>query len=228
MKSNSNSNSSTPHRSGPVDAPPALLHNSGGRPPRVTISWRGLGRAALGNPSPSGPAGSAPAASASHPRGIWLQLTLSIGPADARFRRDWNTAGALLDLVEPGHGLDEAGAQQRLVDFIEAHTAKCPWPRCLLAGRSTQVARQASDLSVQIDDAATTFVALAKCTGSLWLRDRRPHLAPLHAPTLVGPGSTSMHGVRWQQSLWFAQGIPQELLSSLGRPKAPSMSSRHR
>jgi hypothetical protein len=30
-----------------------------------------------------------------------------------------------------------------------------------------------------------------------------------------------MRGVRWSQMLWFAQGIPQELLSALGTPKAP-------
>jgi hypothetical protein len=205
---------------------PGLLHNIGG-PPRATISWRGLGRGALGTASGSRPAtGAGSGASggtvaATGPRGTWLQLTISIGQRDERYRRDWNTAGALLELAEPGHGLGEAAAQERLVAFIEEETARSPWPPCLLAGRGGSTRGQPSDLRVELDHVGTTFVALAKCTGSLWLRHRRPHLAPLHAPTLIEPGSTPMRGVRWGQALWFPQGIPQELLSRLGTPKSP-------
>jgi hypothetical protein len=200
---------------------PGLLHNIGG-PPRATISWRGLGRGALGTASGSRPAtgagsgASGGTAAATGPRGTWLQLTISIGQRDERYRRDWNTAGALLELAEPGHGLGEAAAQERLVAFIEEETARSPWPPCLLAGRGGSTRGQPSDLRVELDHVGTTFVALAKCTGSLWLRDRRPHLAPLHAPTLIEPGSTPMRGVRWGLRLWFAQGIPQELLAQLG------------
>lgn len=200
---------------------PGLLHNIGG-PPRATISWRGLGRGALGTASGSRPAtgagsgASGGTAAATGPRGTWLQLTISIGQRDERYRRDWNTAGALLELAEPGHGLGEAAAQERLVAFIEEETARSPWPPCLLAGRGGSTRGQPSDLRVELDHVGTTFVALAKCTGSLWLRDRRPHLAPLHAPTLIEPGSTPMRGVRWGVRLWFAQGIPQELLAQLG------------
>lgn len=194
------------------DAPPGLLHNTGG-PPRASISWRGM---------PDGPAGGTtgnPAANAARPaspRGAWLQLSLSIGKHDERYRRDWNTAGALLGLVEPGHALAEAAAHERLLELIEAHTRRLAWPPALLADTGRGGAGRSTGHAVTIDHALTTFVALAKCTGSLWMRDRRPHLAPLHAPTLIEPGSTPMRGVRWGLRLWFAQGIPQELLAQLG------------
>ena len=85
------------------DSPPGLLHNIGG-PPRATISWRGMA---------DGAGAAAPGQGAARPmgpRGAWLQLTISIGQRDERYRRDWNTAGALLGLVEPGHALGEAAA----------------------------------------------------------------------------------------------------------------------
>ena len=205
---------------GPLETARGLLHNIGG-PPRATISWRGLGRAQAGSAAQGDPDGAPPATGQARPAGTWLQLTISIGQRDERYRRDWNTAGALLELAEPGHGLGEAAAQERLVAFIEEETARSPWPPCLLAGRGGSARGQPSDLRVELDHVGTTFVALAKCTGSLWLRDRRPHLAPLHAPTLIEPGSTPMRGVRWGQALWFPQGIPQELLSRLGTPKSP-------
>ena len=192
----------------------ALLHNVGG-PPRATITWRGPDRFQAGG-APRQP-GEAPAAYSS--RGMWLQLTISIGQRDERYRRDWNTAAALLDLVEPGHGLAEPAAQSRLVDFIEEETARRPWPASLLAARGGWTGGQSGESLLEFDHAPATFVAMSKCTGSLWLRHRRPHLAPLHAPVLIEPGSTPMRGVRWSQMLWFAQGIPQELLSALGTPK---------
>ena len=193
----------------------ALLHNVGG-PPRATITWRGPDRFQAGG-APRQP-GEEPAAYSS--RGIWLLLTISIGQRDARYRRDWNTATALLDLVEPGHELAEPQAQARLVDFIEEETARRPWPTCLLAARAGWSGGNGKESLLEFDHVPATFVALSKCTGSLWLRHRRPHLAPLHAPVLIEPGSTPMRGVRWSQRLWFPQGIPQELLSALGTPKA--------
>jgi len=201
-----------------TEAAPGLLHNSG-YAPRATITWRGVGRDPNGPAAAGGKeAASASSAAAEGPRGTWLQLSISIGQRDARYRCDWNTAGALLELVEPNHGLAEREAQHRLVAFIEEETARSPWPASLLAACNGSGSR-ASGLRVEIDHVATTFVALTKCTGSLWLRDRRPHLAPLHAPTLAEPGSAYMRGVCWEQALWFPQGIPQELLSRLGTPK---------
>ena len=191
------------------DSPPGLLHNIGG-PPRATISWRGMA---------DGAGAAAPGQGAARPmgpRGAWLQLTISIGQRDERYRRDWNTAGALLGLVEPGHALGEAAAHSRLVALIEAHTQHLAWPSVLLAGNDSWSADRHDEPPVTLDHALTTFVALAKCTGSLWTRDRRAHLAPLHAPTLIEPGSTPMRGVRWGKRLWFAQGIPQELLAQVG------------
>ena len=123
---------------------------------------------------------------------------------------------ALLGLVEPGHELAEAAAHERLLELIEAHTRRLAWPPLLLADTGRGGEGRSAGPAVTIDHALTTFVALAKCTGSLWMRDRRPHLAPLHAPTLIEPGSTPMRGVRWGLRLWFAQGIPQELLAQLG------------
>lgn len=191
------------------DSPPGLLHNSGG-PPRASISWRGMADVTAAGSSGHG------AAQSVRPRGAWLQLTVSIGQPDERYRRDWNTAGALLELVEPGHALGEAAAHSRILELIEAHTQRLAWPPVLLADTGRNRTGRSSGHAVTVDHALTTFVALAKCTGSLWMRDRRPHLAPLHAPMLIDPGSTSMRGVRWGVRLWFAQGIPQELLAQLG------------
>lgn len=201
----------------PADAPPGLLHNIGG-PPRATISWRGLGRVPAGAAARDDAAGTSPHAGQPRPPGAWLQLSISIGQRDPRYRRDWNTAAALLDLVEPGHGLAEPAAQARLVAFIDEETARHAWPACLLAGRGGAGAGRPGEAPMALDHIPTAFVAMAKCTGSLWLRDRRPHLAPLHAPTLIEPGSTPMRGVRWSQMLWFPQGIPQALLSRIGTP----------
>ena len=201
----------TPH----AEPGAGLLHNIGG-PPRASITWRGFDRFQADG-APRG-ADEEPARFSS--RGLWLHLTISIGQRDARYRRDWNTAGALLELVEPGHGLAEAAAQERLIDFIEQETARRPWPPSLLASRGGWTGGRSSTSRLEFDHTPSTFVAMAKCTGSLWLRDRRPHLAPLHAPDLIEPGSAPMRGVRWSQMLWFPQGIAQELLSTLGTPKA--------
>lgn len=200
---------------GRPEPPAGLLHNVGG-PPRASITWRGFNRLQAGGAPRAAQEDAAPFSS----RGMWLQLTISIGQRDARYRRDWNTAAALLDLVEPGHGLDEAAAPERLIAFIQEETARHPWPPCLLAARGGWSGGYNSESRVEVDHAPTAFVAMAKCTGSLWLRDRRPHLAPLHAPLLIEPGSTPMRGVRWSQMLWFPQGIPQELLSALGTPRS--------
>jgi len=197
---------------------PALLHNVGG-PPRATISWRGMGRAPAAPAAPGRAHDAAPSAIDARPAGAWLQLTISIGQRDPRYRRDWNTAAALLNLVEPEHGLGEAAAQERLIAFIEEETARHSWPARLLARRGGWNADRPGHPHVELDHVPTTFVAMARCTGSLWLRDRRPQLAPLHAPTLIEPGSTPMRGVRWSQMLWFPQGIPQALLSRLGTPR---------
>ena len=184
----------------PIDEAPGLLHNIGG-PPRASIQWRGFGRGAL--------ADDAERIEVARRSGTWLNLTLSIGQADGRYHRDWNTAGALLRLLEPSHALGEAAATRRVTELIEEHTERLDWPRCLMVGAAGGRREQ----QVTLDHAPTTFVALSKSTGSLWMRDRVPRLAPLHAPRLIEPGSTPMRGVRWGQALWFPDGIPQGLLT---------------
>jgi hypothetical protein len=183
-----------------MEETPGLLHNIGG-PPRASILWRGFGRGPL--------ADDAERIEVARRRGTWLHLTLSIGQANGRYQRDWNTAGALLRLLEPAHALGETAATRCLVERIEEHTERLDWPRCLMVG----AAGGRRDQQVTLDHAPTTFVALSKSTGSLWMRDRVPRLAPLHAPTLIEPGSTPMRGVLWKQTLWFPDGIPEGLLS---------------
>ena len=183
----------------PDEDAPALLHNIGGGP-RASIVWRGFGRGPI--------ADGAERIEAARGRGSWLHLSLSIGRDDPRFQRDWNTAAALLRIVEPGSTLGEASATRRLTELIEEHCHRLAWPPCLLTGNPEQTGSG----TVTLDHAPTTFVALAKCTGNLWLRDRPARLAPLHAPALAEQWSPSTSGVRWDLCLWFAGGIPCDLL----------------
>ena len=74
----------------PAEQAPGLLHNSGCAP-RASILWRGIGRGPL--------ADDAERIEVARRRGTWLHLTLSIGQANERYHRDWNTAGALLRLL---------------------------------------------------------------------------------------------------------------------------------
>ncbi len=189
---------------GAVEQAPGLLHNTG-YAPQASILWRGIGRGPL--------ADEAERIEVARRCGSWLHLSLSIGKADARFHRDWNSAVALLRLLEPEHHMGEAAATRRLTDLIEACTERLDWPRCLMVGNTVGKPGGNREQRITLDHAPTTFVALAKSTGSLWLRDRTPRLAPLHAPNLVGPTHTTMQSMRWSQLLWFPDGIPESLLS---------------
>lgn len=204
---------------GAVERAPGLLHNTGCAP-RASILWRGIGPGPL--------ADDAERIAVARRRGTWLHLSLSIGQADGRYRRDWHTAGALLGLLEPVHCLGEAAATRRLTDLIEARAEQLDWPRCLIAQTAAGWLGGNRERRIALDHALTTFVALSKSTGSLWLRDRPPRLAPLHAPRLVEPSGVPMKGVRWDQWLWFPDGIPESLLSQAlaqlppGRPARPN------
>jgi hypothetical protein len=180
---------------------PGLLHNFGCAS-RASIVWRGIGRGPLSD--------DAERIEVARRRGTWLHVSISIGQRDARYHRDWNTAAALLRLIEPEHSLAESAATRRLIEAIEAHTKQLDWPSCLLVGDSAGSREQ----RVTLDHVPTTFVALSKSTGSLWVRGRPPRLAPLHAAHLMEPGSTPMRGVGWGQSLWFPDGIPESLLQA--------------
>ena len=183
-----------------TEQPPALLHNIGG-PPRASILWRGFGRGPLADETER--------IVVARTRGTWVSFSLSIGQHDARYARDWNSAAALLRLFEPGHALDEEAATRNVTHRIEAHAARLAWPPTLLVGQRGAERGQ----TITLDDALTTFVALAKSTGSLWLRQRPVRLAPLQVPTQVDPGGAPSRNVRWGQALWFPDGVPETLLS---------------
>ena len=202
---------------GAVELAPGLLHNTG-YAPRASILWRGIGRGPL--------ADDAQRIEVARSRGTWLHLSLSIGQTDGRYRRDWNAAGALLRLLDPAHALSEAAAARRLTDLIEARSAQLDWPRCLLVGNTVGKPGFNREQQIKLDHAPTTFVALTKSTGSLWLRDRAPRLAPLHAPQLIEPGGMSIRGVRWDQLLWFPDGIPESLLHQVASQLPPSRTHR--
>ena len=185
--------------SGPAEHGPPRLHNIGG-PGRATIVWRGIGRGPMSDDTER--------IAAARGRGSWLNLRYGIGERSDLCHRDWNNAASLLALVAPGHGLAEAAAAAALVARIDAHTRALAWPAALLVARRGDTPRD----GVILDHPLTTFVALARCTGNLWLRDRPARLAPLQAPTLVEPSGTPVRGVEWRLSLWFPDGIPDTLL----------------
>jgi hypothetical protein len=70
-----------------------------------------------------------------------------------------------------------------------------------------------------VDHPLTTFVALAKATGTVWVRDRPPRLAPLQQPFLATPLDVSRRGVYWSTALWFPDGIPANLLERVRKQK---------
>ena len=188
---------------GAVERSPGLLHNTGCAP-RANLVWRGIGRGPLADDTER--------IEVARRRGTWLHLSLSIGQADARYHRDWNTAAALLRLLEQTHDLGEAAATRRLTDLIEARAEQLDWPPCLIVEKTGGRSGGNREQRVTLDHAPTTFVALSKSTGSLWLRSRPPRLAPLHAPRLIDTNQ-GMRGVSWLQQLWFPEGIPESLLS---------------
>lgn len=195
--------SAQPHHAAGRDHGPELLHNSG-YASSASIVWRGFGRSAAADADER--------LTLAGSRGTWLQLSLSIGAADARYHREWNTAAPLLKLIQPGHGLAQEPAQRRLIELIEEHTAKLDWPPCLIAGAPGFNPAGANQLGLTLDHALSAFVAVSKSIGSLWLRNRPARLAPLHSPRVTEPSSAPMRGVRWSQTLWFPEGIPSDIL----------------
>ncbi len=203
-------------RPGPGDATP-LLHNVGWAS-RASIVWRGLGRGPM--------TGEADRLEAARTGGAWLNLSAAVGRADPRWQRQWNTAAALLSVLEPGHTLDEAAAARRLLERIDAHARRLDWPAWLLAAPADPRGGTRHDPGVALDHVETAFVALAKSTGSLWLRARAPRLAPLHAPW-VDPAGLRGGQAAWRAALWFPDGLPPRLLEAAaaqvrGAPAAPA------
>jgi len=193
----------------PADkASPPLLHNSG-YASSAPMVWHGLQRGA----SPTPAAGDAPLPASIAAQGQWLQLLASVGQRERTYRRDWNSARALLTLFEYRHGLTEALAERRLIDMLEHHCVQLQWPPCLLTGRrdQTRALRRNSSYILLRDEPLTAFVAIAKSIGNLWLSARPAQLASLQSPCLVEPGGVPMRGVEWSQELWFPEGVPADI-----------------
>jgi hypothetical protein len=197
-----------PTRGAPDDAPPPLLHNVGWAP-RASIVWRGLGRGPV--------TGEADRLQAARTHGAWLNLSATVGRADPRWQRQWNTAAAVLSVLEPGHALDETAAARRLLERIDAHARRLDWPPWLLAAPADPRGGTRHEPGVTLDHVETVFVALAHSTGSLWLRTRAPRLAPLHAPWVDPPGQRGRQAA-WRAALWFPDGLPAPLLTAVGAP----------
>jgi hypothetical protein len=152
------------------DAVPALGMWGGPAPEKLV--WYGHGRGPLSD--------DVERVEAARARGVWLRLSFTLRLSASR-PRGWNTAASLLRLVEPRHRLREASAERRLVELIEAHAARLDWPPVLLAG-IPEVYRPGA---IALDHPLTTFVAIAKATGSLWLRTRASRLSALQCPRVV-------------------------------------------
>ncbi len=150
-----------------------LLHNIGG-PPRASISWRGL--QGHGRPYARDIRSRIDQAAGA---GTWLDFRYEIRPGQPCFGHDWNNARAVLRVLHPDHHLDEEAARRSLVQRVEAHCRSLGWPACLIAQPAkSHLSRE----DLVLTDPLSAFVALSKSTGSIWLRERPPSLAPLHPP----------------------------------------------
>ena len=198
--------------------PASLLHNIGG-PPSTFIRWNGLAGAAASAGAQAGaaPAGSANAAAEAPRTGSWLHCRhhrVAADGADADADADWNSCTELLELVRPAHGLREPQARRALLELMDAHLRELDWPSLLVCSTDGFVGVHPNEAMV-LDHPLTVFVALGKCIGSLWLRDRPWRLAPLNTPTVVrvaGAGGGQPQGVQWSCRLWFPEGVPGHLL----------------
>jgi hypothetical protein len=187
---------------GPESVP--LLHNSGGYP-HARIVWRGL------RTPPNLSEEDRIEIAGQH--GSWLRLRCVLTPSSEHYGKGWNSARRLLHVVEPDDRSDEANARERLLRLIDVHARGLEWPRALLASDGKQPVRD----GLVLDDALTTFAALAKSTGAVWLRERPPVLAPLHVPLDVrGSGGTGDgRRIEWSTALWFPAGVPDNLLQAV-------------
>jgi hypothetical protein len=124
------------------------------------------------------------------------------------YTKDWNNCGALLRVLEAGHTLNENEARIELIKRIEHHAQSLKWPTFLMTSDDFNPTE-----GLELSHPLTTFVALSKSTGSVWMKDREPRLAPLHGPSSVAQGSTG-HNVyiQWKAGLFFPKGLPSELL----------------
>ena len=193
----------------PVQETPALLHNIG-YAPHARLSWRGMNRGEISDGETR--------IRLARKAGTWLVCRFVIRGGDPLYTPDWNNARALLRVLEPAHGLTEAQARQALLERIESHCQAQDWPAYLVA---EPVGYGAYADSLALDHPLTAFLALAKSTGSLWMRDRPARLSPLHTPIDRDDQKNGFPGWRqWSTRLWFPTGIPENLLTALSEKAA--------
>ena len=176
-----------------------LLHNSGWAP-RATISWHGFNRKKVMEKEVL--------IQEAKNKGTWLTCSFTVHRTHPLYTKDWNNCGIILRALEPEHALNESEARVELLSRIEAHAQFLKWPAFLMTSDDFNPTE-----GVELSHPLTTFVALAKSTGSVWMKDREPRLAPLHNPTPVAQGSTG-HNVyiQWKTGLFFPKGLPSGLL----------------
>lgn len=179
---------------------PTLLHNFGA-PPTAFIRWNGLTGSREGTDGPG--ERDAPG------RGCWLYCRHRFDYANTV---DWNRCTELLERVRPCHGLRETQARTALIDAMEAHLQELDWPPVLVCSTGHFDGITQRDHLI-LDHPLTTFVALGKCIGSLWLRDTPWRLAPLNTPAVIESGGAGYgRGTYWGCRLWFPEGLPPALL----------------
>lgn len=191
----------------------ALLHNYG-VPPTTFIRWNGLADAGADDGGAETPAGSGAAQPAR--AGAWLHCQLQVHSAKPV---DWNRCTELLGVVRPGHGLGEAAARACLLDAMQDHLRALDWPRVLVCRTTAYSGMHPHDRLV-LDHPLTVFVALGKCIGTLWMRDRPWRLAAIQTPRVVQDSGSPFGigrppGAYWSCRLWFPEGPPAEILQRL-------------
>lgn len=200
-----------------------LLHNYG-MPPTTFIRWKGLsaaanapaGKTSSGN-SPKGGAATE-TAGAANGGGCWLYCRHRF---DYTVSVDWNRCTELLERVRPGHGLREAQARRALLDAMQAHLEELDLPPVMVCSTGSFVGLSYRDHLI-LDHPLTAFVALGKCIGSLWLRERPWRLAPLNTPAVIQGGGTGYgRGTYWGCRLWFPDGVPSHLLDRVRATSTP-------
>ena len=189
----------------------SLLHNTGG-PPAAFIRWNGLAGATPAglDRSSSAPSGSTHAPAEAPATGSWLHCRHHRTSANGA---DWNRCTHLLELARPGHGLREPQARRALLELMDEHLRELDWPSLLVCSTDGFAGVHPNEALV-LDHPLTVFVALGKCIGSLWMRDRPWRLAPLNTPTVVRAvaGRHPAQGAQWSCRLWFPEGVPGHLL----------------
>jgi len=185
-----------------VEATP-LLHNSGWAP-RASISWHGFNRKKVMDKEVL--------IQEAKNKGTWLTCSFYVSATHSLYTKDWNNCCAILRVLEPEHTMNESQARIELLSRIDAHAKTLNWPAFLMTANDFK-----PSVGVELSHPLTTFVALTKSTGSVWMMDRQPRLAPLHNPVLLGrDGHTIMNdSTQWRAGLFFPKGLPSDLLQSV-------------